>query len=602
MAVTGVLQGYGYKVISALSGREAMEIVERTPEVDLVLMDIDLGKGMDGTEAAMRILEIRSVPIVFLSSHTEKEIVERTEKITSYGYVVKNSGDTVLAASIKMAFKLFDAYHAVNRKNDELLTKNIELIGLRKEATENSRLLRETEERFRSLVENSPEAIVVQTEGKIVYVNPAMVRLFAASSADDLLGLNALDLFPSEYHETVHRRIHLLNSERKKIPEMEAVIRCLDGSERDIEMQAVPVRYKGKNGSIGFYRDITGQKTAMKKLETERLHFEHLFNNAPAAIAIVDGEDRILNCNKEFSRLFQFTAGEALGRNIDDLIVPPHLKSEGKALLQSTREGIAVYRETQRQRKDGTLVPVAITSNPVQTGSQGVAYSMYQDISVRMDAERKVSDLLEEKELLLREVHHRLKNNMNTLTSLISLHRDRLADETALSALKDLEGNLRSMGILYDKLYCAKDLRAMSVKEYLPDLVDEILELFPNRTSVTRETRIDDFVLDVKALSTLSIILNELLTNSMKHAFGGRIAGIIRVTASKRNDIVSIAFEDDGVGLPDPIDSDNPGGFGLELVGLMIRQLAGTVRIERNNGTRFILEFPAREQPAESAG
>ena len=83
MAVTGVLQGYGYKVISALSGREAMEIVERTPEVDLVLMDIDLGKGMDGTEAAMRILEIRSVPIVFLSSHTEKEIVERTEKITS---------------------------------------------------------------------------------------------------------------------------------------------------------------------------------------------------------------------------------------------------------------------------------------------------------------------------------------------------------------------------------------------------------------------------------------------------------------------------------------------------------------------------------------
>jgi CheY-like chemotaxis protein len=99
----------GYSIIIAYSGDEAVKTVEKTPKIDLILMDINLGDGIDGTEAAKIILKNRKIPIVFLSSHTEPEVVEKTEMITSYGYVVKHSGITVLDASIKMAFKLFDA-------------------------------------------------------------------------------------------------------------------------------------------------------------------------------------------------------------------------------------------------------------------------------------------------------------------------------------------------------------------------------------------------------------------------------------------------------------------------------------------------------------
>jgi CheY-like chemotaxis protein len=116
------LEKYGYSVRTVTSGEKAIEAVRETPELDLILMDIDLGRGMDGTEAAACILRERDIPVVFLSSHTSPEVVGKTEKITSYGYVVKNSSITVLDASIKMAFKLFDAQTAFKRAEEDLRT------------------------------------------------------------------------------------------------------------------------------------------------------------------------------------------------------------------------------------------------------------------------------------------------------------------------------------------------------------------------------------------------------------------------------------------------------------------------------------------------
>jgi len=120
MGEQATLEKQGYKVVLAGSGDKAICEVAKTPSIDLILMDIDLGSGMDGTEAAAAILKDRELPVVFLSSHTEPEIVEKTEKITSYGYIVKNSGDTVLLASIKMAFKLFEEKKRADSAHQEL--------------------------------------------------------------------------------------------------------------------------------------------------------------------------------------------------------------------------------------------------------------------------------------------------------------------------------------------------------------------------------------------------------------------------------------------------------------------------------------------------
>ena len=118
MAQANIVRSFGYDVITAISGEEAVKLVSEKKEISLILMDIDLGKGMDGTEAAKQIFEIREIPVVFLTSHSEEEYVSRVKKITRYGYVIKNSGDFVLKSSIEMAYELFDANRALIENMD----------------------------------------------------------------------------------------------------------------------------------------------------------------------------------------------------------------------------------------------------------------------------------------------------------------------------------------------------------------------------------------------------------------------------------------------------------------------------------------------------
>lgn len=134
------LERQGYRVIIAKSGEEALRIIDESPPIALVLMDINLGDGMDGTEAATRMLGKHDLPLVFLSSHTEREVVEKTEGITSYGYVVKNSGETVLLASVRTAFRLYEARARERRQEEALLQSEERIHSLLREK---ERLLRE---------------------------------------------------------------------------------------------------------------------------------------------------------------------------------------------------------------------------------------------------------------------------------------------------------------------------------------------------------------------------------------------------------------------------------------------------------------------------
>jgi two-component sensor histidine kinase len=200
-------------------------------------------------------------------------------------------------------------------------------------------------------------------------------------------------------------------------------------------------------------------------------------------------------------------------------------------------------------------------------------------------------NLLAEKQLILKEVHHRIKNNMSTLYSLLILQAGTLKDSSAIEALKDAGNRVKSMMVLYNKLYETTRFDDVSVKKYLPSLIDEIMENFPNSKLVQIEYKIDDFVLDAKRLQPLGIIFNELLTNIMKYAFSGRDRGLIIVTASQIDNNITLIVEDNGNGMPESVDFENTPGFGLLLVKNLTVQLNGTIRIERENGTRIILDF-----------
>ena len=206
-------------------------------------------------------------------------------------------------------------------------------------------------------------------------------------------------------------------------------------------------------------------------------------------------------------------------------------------------------------------------------------------------SEQQIKRMLSEKELLLKEIHHRIKNNMITVAGFLSIQAENLKDSPAAEPLEDAVSRVRSMMVLYDKLYRSDDFDNISVQNYLPSLLDEILANFPGKKTVRIVKQIDDFILDAKRLLPLGIIINELMTNMMKYAFTGRDEGIITVSGEIKDDIVSFVVEDNGVGIPLFVDFKNSSGFGMKLVDMLTNQIGGRIKIERGEGTRFILEF-----------
>ena len=267
-------------------------------------------------------------------------------------------------------------------------------------------------------------------------------------------------------------------------------------------------------------------------------------------------------------------------------------------VLEDVRTGVlgekGYHTEYRILRPDGAVRHIRADGIVIrnQDGDSSRLIGLHNDITERRLAENKIRSLLAEKDLLLKEVHHRIKNNMNNIMALFSLQSIGLKDPSAVSSLEDARNRVQSMMVLYDKLYRSADFRVISTKQYLTSLIDEILRNFSNRQPVSVETRIDDVVLEPEIMSPVGMILNELLTNTLKHAFVGKESGAaIRVLLSAKDHHVTLIVEDNGIGLPESIDIEDPPGFGLQLVGILTKQLEGTIRPERRNGSGFVLEF-----------
>ena len=216
---------------------------------------------------------------------------------------------------------------------------------------------------------------------------------------------------------------------------------------------------------------------------------------------------------------------------------------------------------------------------------------LINEVEQRKRVEEQIQNLLNEKEMLLKEVHHRIKNNMNVIRSLLSMQADKLETPEAVTTFQDAIARIESMGILYDKLYRTENYKAVSVKDYLSQLIDEIMQIFPGRQSTQIKKQIDNFNLDPKRLFPIGIIVNELLTNTMKYAFTGRNSDLLQITVKENHGNVILTIQDNGKGLPEGFAINKSGGFGLMLVDMLSQQLEGSFTIENNNGAKSTLEF-----------
>jgi two-component sensor histidine kinase len=206
--------------------------------------------------------------------------------------------------------------------------------------------------------------------------------------------------------------------------------------------------------------------------------------------------------------------------------------------------------------------------------------------------EDKINSLLKEKDLILREVHHRIKNNMNTTYNLIVLQSDSVEDLEAKKALDNASNRVQAMITLYEELFISGHYSEVSMKNYLPLLTERIIANFPNRDIIKLEVKSEEFSLDEKKLSSLGLIINELLTNTMKYAFEGRANGKIEIALNKNQNKIILTVKDNGNGFVEDIKEIEHPGFGLSLVEALTKQLDGNIAFSNQSGTTVKLEFP----------
>jgi PAS domain S-box-containing protein len=487
----------------------------------------------------------------------------------------------------------------------------------------------------RSLLESSLDPLVtIDTSGVITDVNTASEKVTGVSRGN-LIGSVFSVYFTDPVKANEGYRIAFENGMVRDYP---LSIRHVDGHVTDVIYNASV--YKNEDGSVaGVFaaaRDITDRKKIEMELKSSRDMLESLWNVASVAEA-----DIKTICDYILFEIVKMTSSRYgfYGFINDDESIMTIYSWSGDAMKDCSMvdkpveykiSECGIWAEAIRLRKplilndysaenaakkgypaghvpltrllvvpvlfQGKIISVAAVANKVsEYGENDVKQitSFMANIKTVTDhkkAEDKIKTLLNEKELLLREVHHRIKNNMNTIIGILSLHADRLKNPETVEAINEAENRVRSMMILYDKIYRNTNFRELTASQYFPSLVDEIVKSFPNSNEVKVKIDMDEFELGVKVLFPLGIIVNELLTNIMKYAFKKGDTGLITVTARK-NEHIEFIIEDNGIGIPENETLGNSTGFGLQLVGMLASDINAKIRIERKNGTKFIIEF-----------
>ena len=263
--------------------------------------------------------------------------------------------------------------------------------------------------------------------------------------------------------------------------------------------------------------------------------------------------------------------------------------------------------ETERLREENTLLLDELESAyRVLEQSLGKAkyetQVAYQELRKRNDklrqANQQVRDSLSEKEVLIREIHHRVKNNLQIISSLLALQARRIQDEQTRAIFDESRSRIKTMALIHEKLYQSHELASIDFAGYARDLATSLLQAYmANSSAVRLQTNIGHFPLSVDTAVHCGLIINELVLNAIKYAFPSGREGKISIQAYQdQGSECTLIIRDNGIGFPEDIDFHHPETLGLQLVHTMVQQLKGRIELDRSDGTRIKMVFPASGQ------
>ena len=587
------------------SATEALKEME-TKRFDAVVADYQL-PGIDGIELlkAVRAAD-PDLPFIFFTGSGREEIVIEAFNNGADFYIQK-SGDT------KVLFD--DLQYKINQ-------------AMRHRKAE--RDLHNSETRYRRLFETAQDGILIldADTGKITDANPFLLNIIGYS-LEELLGKHLWDIGVFKDID-ISKKVFLELQTKKYIQYENLPLQKKNGQEIFVEFVSNVYAVNHTNMIRCDIRDINDRKKAELSLFLDnKKYLKDILNSG---MVIIDPETHVIfDINQAAVELIETDRSNIIGSVCHHLICPADkgkcpitdlgqtfdnaerilLTANGrripvlKSVITITIKGHKYLLEnfvdiTKRKKIERELMTFGedlerkITERT--SDLTDINMKLMAEIDIRLDAEKQLNKTVGEKEVLLREIHHRVKNNLQIIISLLNLQSRYITDEKILAAIRDSQNRVKAMSLVHEKLYQSEDISKINLDDYIRFLGTGLIQFYGAKSrGITLTTDIRDIHVDINAAIPLGLIINELISNSIKYAFPDGRKGEIFISVRKENNTLSVLFKDNGIGIPEDLDWRNTESLGLRLVISLVEQLNGTIELDRHAGTAFNIVVKEKE-------
>ena len=428
--------------------------------------------------------------------------------------------------------------------------------------------------------------LVINLKGQVTMVNRKVVESSGCTEAE-LLGSTITKLLEDPDNQAADlepNRDYRLFFRRKNGNSFPVALTVAPMQNRPGEMPSL----------VCVAHDLTDIHEAEMKLRESEHLFRNLVETMQEGVLLVDTEDRIKYCNLRFCKMTGYSEAEMVGQFAGRMILLEEDQKELQIRIGLRKRRRSEVYEQRIKRKDGRIFWARVSASPVIDAHGKVVGSigLHEDISFRKEAREELESSLREKEMLLKEVHHRVKNNLQVISSLLSLQSHNVNNEQAELILRDSQNRIKSMAAIHEKLYQSDNLARIDFADYCSQIVYQLAISFGiSSRNVKIESDIRDVVLGVDQAVPCGLILNELVSNAMKYAFSEDEGGIVKIHFRREESGYFLTVSDNGVGLPEDIDIFDTPTLGFQLVSTLVDQLDGKMELFRENGTRFEIRF-----------
>jgi PAS domain S-box-containing protein len=469
---------------------------------------------------------------------------------------------------------------------------------LERRVAERTAALEESEERFRAVFQATPSGLILaDRDGRIVLVNDLIVGMFGWAPGE-LLGQPVERLLPDRH--PADRMSDLTDPTERPgggEREREWIGSRKDGTEFPVE---IGLRFMNRAGvvfGLASVTDITARKEAEAALRASEGRFQAFMNHAPIAAWMVDEQFRGVYASPGVARLGGAAPGSILGRTPAERF-PPETAARHVAFNERVLATGRPVAEEEAVAWDGVPGVAFVVKFPVPgPGGRRLIGAVAIDITERKRTEELVAASLREKDVLLREIHHRVKNNLQIVSSLLALQARRTTDRAATEMFRESRGRVRSMALIHERLYRTQDLARVDFAEYTRQLAADLFRTYRVSGDIRLELDVTVPGLSIDIAIPCGLLLNELISNCLKHAFPGAAAGCIRVALYRDGGATVLTVADDGAGLATGTDFHTPTSFGLQLIKTLVEQLDGASAWSTDRGTALTVRFPGAANP-----